>query len=106
MDDDILRALIKKAKGYETKEVIDEFVVDESSVPILSKRKVTYKDIPPDISAAKTLAEFKNAGGYGDFTEDELKKEKERLLRELASLSGEDGVLRERKSTRGQKTKK
>ncbi|MDR1939195.1 MAG: hypothetical protein LBQ40_00160 [Clostridiales bacterium] len=86
MNEDLMNALMKKAKGYETKEVVDEFVVDESNTPVLSKRKVIYKDVPPDVGAVKTIAEFIGDGGYPDYSTDELLKEKERLMTELERL--------------------
>jgi hypothetical protein len=86
MDDDLIKALRKKAKGYKAREVVDEFVVDENSAPVLSRRKVTYKDVPPDVGAVKTIAEILNDTGYKNFTTDELEKERERLLDELRKV--------------------
>jgi hypothetical protein len=83
MDEDLMKALRKKARGYKTKEVVDEFVIDESSTPVLSRRKITYKDVPPDIGAVKTIAEILSGAGYKELTTEELKKEKQRLLEEL-----------------------
>jgi hypothetical protein len=83
MDEDLMKALRKKAKGYKAKEIVDEFVIDEGSEPVLSRRKITYKDVPPDIGAVKTIAEILNDTGYKELTAEELKKEKQRLLEEL-----------------------
>jgi hypothetical protein len=83
MDEDLMKALRKKAKGYKAKEVVDEFVVDEGSTPVLSRRKITYKDVPPDIGAVKTIAEILSDTGYKELTAEELKREKQRLLEEL-----------------------
>jgi hypothetical protein len=87
MDEDLMKALRKKAKGYKAKEVADEFVVGKSGTPVLSRRKITYKDVPPDIGAVKTIAEILNGGEYRELTPEELKKEKQRLLEELKNES-------------------
>lgn len=86
MKEDLIKALLKKAKGYEAKEVVDEFVMDDGNRPILNKRKVTYKEVPPDINAVKAIAELTLEKDYKDYTPDELVKEKTRLLRELKDL--------------------
>lgn len=36
-------ALLKKALGYEAKEVVEEYVIDESGESKLSKKKITKK---------------------------------------------------------------
>ncbi|MDR3292878.1 MAG: hypothetical protein LBT20_02100 [Clostridiales bacterium] len=85
MNEDLIDALLKKAKGYEAKEVVDEFVVDESNLPVLSKRKVTYKDVPPDLGAVKAIAELAAEKEYRSLSTEELLREKRRLLKELES---------------------
>ncbi len=79
-------ALIKKAVGYDAKEEVKEFVVDEEGREVLSKKKVTKKHYSPDLSALKLVldryysdltAEFEN------MTEAELLQEKARLLQLL-----------------------
>lgn len=86
LNDDIISALLKKAVGYEAKEVVEEFVVDETNTPVLSKRKVTYKDMPPDVGAVKTIAELLNGDDIKGLTTEELEKEKGRLLGELSKI--------------------
>ena len=52
-------ALYKKALGYKLEEIVEEFVKDkEDDELILTKRKVSYKNIQPDISAVKMLLEI------------------------------------------------
>ena len=73
----IEKALLKKAFGYNYKEVIEEYVVDESGQK-LSKRKVTTKNVPPDISAVKFLLEEisqNSSVDYANLSDDELKAE-------------------------------
>lgn len=73
----IEKALLKKAFGYNYKEVIEEYSVDEEGQK-LTKRKVTTKNVPPDISAVKFLLEELNQNtsvDYASLTDDELKAE-------------------------------
>ena len=54
--DKIEKSLLKKALGYQYKEVIEEYSIGEDGEK-LSKKKITTKDVPPDISAVKLLLE-------------------------------------------------
>ena len=57
--DKIEKSLLKKALGYQYKEVIEEYSIGEDGEK-LSKKKITTKDVPPDISAVKLLLEELN----------------------------------------------
>ena len=84
-------ALFKRAVGYDTTDVVEEFAETEEGETRLTKRKVTTKNVPPDISAAKLLLELEEDGG-SDLTalsDEELEKEKDRLLAELARMKRE-----------------
>ena len=73
----IEKALLKKAFGYNYKEVIEEYAVDDAGQK-LTKRKVTTKNVPPDISAVKFLLEELNQNtsvNYSSLTDEELKAE-------------------------------
>lgn len=73
----IEKALLKKAFGYNYKEVIEEYSVDDEGQK-LTKRKVTTKNVPPDISAVKFLLEELGANAnldYTGLTDEELKAE-------------------------------
>ncbi len=75
--DKIEKSLIKKALGYQYKEVIEEYSIGEDGEK-LSKKKVTTKDVPPDISAVKLLLEELNVSHNIDFdalSDEELKQE-------------------------------
>lgn len=75
--DKIQKALLKKAFGYNYKEVIEEFSVDEDGQK-LTKRKVTTKNVPPDISAVKFLLDDINQNAdidYCNLTDDQLKEQ-------------------------------
>lgn len=67
-EEEINNALYKRAIGYEAKEVVDEYTVDEGGDYVLNKRKVTKKHISPDLTAAKLLLEK-----YSDRTNEEIK---------------------------------
>ncbi len=81
---DLQKALVKKALGYDAEEIVEEYVGEEDGVK-LSKRKVTVKNYPPDLSAIKMLME--ELPEVESMTDEQLEKEKKRLL-EL--LSAED----------------
>lgn len=50
----LLESVIKKAAGYESVETQEEYSLIEGEMT-LTKRKITTKDIPPDITALKLL---------------------------------------------------
>ena len=82
LEKEITNALYKKAFGYDTNEVVEEFVLDEGGDYKLSKRKVTKKHNSPDLSAVKMLLDKLETKTevYSDMTEEELMREKLRLL--------------------------
>lgn len=71
---DLEKSIIKKALGYNYKEVIDEYSVDESGNKTLTKRKVTTKNVPPDLSAVKLLLDqiTSTQKDYSALSDDEL----------------------------------
>lgn len=66
--EDILSALKQRALGYQSNEVIEEYTLDEHENERLIKKKVTKKNVPPDISAVKVLLEFENQSLNDDLT--------------------------------------
>ena len=84
MDDNFLKyrqklekSIIKKALGYRYKEVIMEYSIGEDGEK-LSKKKVTTKYVPSDISAVKLLLDSLNVASDVDLenlTDAELKAE-------------------------------
>ena len=99
MDDDKLKeALLKKALGFESEEVLEEYLPDDDGTPRLTKRKVTKKFNPPDMSALKFLLE---QGQLSDeeisrMTDKQLEEEMHRLLltlKEKESEQNENGDL-------------
>ena len=77
-------ALLKKAIGYDTSEIIEEFSENDGQV-VLVKKKVTKKSVPPDMTALKMLLEGESRADVTTMTEEELKAERNRLLKELAN---------------------
>ena len=75
---DLEQALIKKALGYDATEVVEEYVGDGEEIK-LSKKKVTTKNVPPDMSALKFLLD-ENQKQISEMTDQELYEEKVRLL--------------------------
>ena len=90
-EDEIRRALLKKALGYDVDEVVQEFCLDKDGQEMLSKKKVTKKHYSPDISAAKLLLE-RFYRSYEDrvlsMSDEELVREEKRL--EELLIKGED----------------
>ena len=78
IDGDINSALLKKALGFDAKEIVEEYALNSEGEVKLSKKKVTTKCVPPDVSALKMIMEL-NAP-LSAYTDEELEKEKERLL--------------------------
>ncbi len=74
------KALLKRALGYDAKEVIEEYAEVDGDVKLL-KRKVTVKNVPPDITAIKMITD--GAKGVGELSDDELEEEKQKLLKLL-----------------------
>ena len=91
-ENELKKALLKKAFGYTFDEIVEEYSLDEDGMPKLSKRKVTKKFNPPDISAVKMLLEskdFLSAEKLSHMTISELEQEKKRLLKLLKEENGE-----------------
>lgn len=85
LDEKIKEALLKKAIGFESDEIIEEYVADENGNSVLSKRKITKKYNPPDVVALKFLLE--EEGQFDDeiskMSDEDLLKERDRLLQLL-----------------------
>lgn len=91
-EEDIKKALVKRALGFVSDEIVEEYVPDENGKPILSKRKVTKKFNPPDINALRFLLEKENLADdeISKMTDEQLLHEKERLLQLLKEKEKED----------------
>ena len=96
-------ALKKRALGYRTTEVVEEYGVGEDGGVLLTKRRVTEKDVPPDLSALKLYLDYTEDGdNLSSMSLEELMQEREKLLKELAlcEQKGEkNGTSKVRKKT-------
>lgn len=79
MEEEIKGALKKCAIGFGTSEVVEEFSVEDGELKLV-KKKVTKRDIPPDIKAVKMLMDESGLDGLSD---EELEAEREKLLKIL-----------------------
>ncbi|MBO5224208.1 MAG: hypothetical protein J6C23_06835 [Clostridia bacterium] len=86
--DDLLCAVRKKAVGYTAEECVEEYGVNDGQLT-LCKRKITVKEVPPDLSAVKMLMEMDGADPYSKMSEEELENEKNRLLKLLKEKQNE-----------------
>ena len=76
------KALLKKALGYDFTETVMEYVSDEDGIK-LSKKKVTKKNVPPDMTALKMLL-VDEQEDLSQMSDEQLEKEKLRLIGILA----------------------
>lgn len=79
-DDDLEQALKKCAVGFDTSETVEEFAVQDGEMKLV-KRKVTRRDIPPDIKAVKMLLDERP--DLGQLSDEELAAERQKLLKML-----------------------
>ncbi|MDE5766746.1 MAG: hypothetical protein K2I17_06230 [Clostridia bacterium] len=72
-------ALKKCAVGLSASEVVEEFAVEDGELKLI-KKKVTRRDIPPDIKAVKLLLDSDDLSAA---TDGELEEERNKLLKML-----------------------
>lgn len=91
----IKQALLKKCLGYNTKEIVEEYVVENKEVK-LTKKKITKKHIPADISAMKLYFDYFNEGAsvFENMTDTELDQEAVKLIKRYQELTAVD-ILQE-----------
>lgn len=75
----VKNALLKCAVGLSASEVTEEFSLDGDELKLV-KRKVTRRDVPPDIKAVKMLMDGEDFTGVSD---EELCAEREKLIKYL-----------------------
>lgn len=75
----VKEALKKCAVGFGTSEVVEEFAVEDGELKLV-KRKVTRRDIPPDIKAVKMLLDDEDILAMSD---EQLESERQRLIKQL-----------------------
>lgn len=78
--------LLKKAMGYDSLEVVEEYSADDDGEVKLIKKKVVKKPIPPDVTALKLLMEG-GAVSIAEMSDEQLNEEKVRLLNLLKEIA-------------------
>lgn len=86
MDDEIMKTLLEKATGFFRDEVQEEYAVTAEGETVLVKRKVIKKYYPPDGAALRTYLELSSGKGEEELSDEELIRERERLLAELGNV--------------------
>ena len=84
-DEGIKKALIKCAVGFDTSEIVEEYAVDEGELKLV-KRKVTKRDVPPDIKAVKMLLD--GEADASQMSDEELEERREKLI----AMLKEEGI--------------
>lgn len=97
-DSEVKAALIKKALGYDATEVIEEYVAGEEGEIRLSKKRITVKNVPPDVTAIKMLID--DGEDISEMSDEQLECEKQRLLAALCSFERKEKEKRECKKTK------
>ncbi len=86
----IEKALIKRAVGYDAEETVMEFSSDVNGEERLLKRKVTTKNFPPDVQAAKLLLDMDGEDDFISFSDEQLETERKRLYKILEEIKKND----------------
>ncbi|MCD8372636.1 MAG: hypothetical protein LUD27_04980 [Clostridia bacterium] len=78
-------ALLKCAVGFDTCEVVEEYTVEDGELKLV-KRKVTKRDVPPDIKAVKLIMD--GEAEVETMSEEELNQRREKLI----AMLKEEGI--------------
>ena len=92
-------AIVKKALGYDTTEVVEEYVSDDTGEIKLTKKKVTKKNVPPDLTALKMLIDSEEEP-IETMTDEQLEEEKKRLLKLLKDFEEKEKKIAKKKTKR------
>jgi len=85
-DEGLKKALIKCAVGFDTSEVVEEYAVDGDGLKLV-KRKVTKRDVPPDIKAVKMLLD--GEADAKEMSDEELEERRKKLIEMLKEETGD-----------------
>ena len=91
-DEGVKKALIRCAVGFDTSEVVEEYTMDEGELKLV-KRKVTRRDVPPDIKAVKMLLD--GEGDIDGMSDEELQERRKKLI-EMLKEEGIDSQNQDR----------
>lgn len=80
-----MKALKQCITGLTTKEIVTEYDVDDDGKLKIVKQKINEKNLPPNSDIIKLVYQHytENKVDYDKFSDDDLEKEKNRLLKEL-----------------------
>lgn len=98
-EDKIEDALLKVALGCRLEETTEEYGEVDGELKLL-KRKLTKKDVPPDLKAVQLLLAESGGGDFSAISDEELEAEKTRLLEALKSEKDGGRVAVKKKSVR------
>ncbi len=88
---DILDNLLKRALGYTQEETTVEYSVEEDGSKRATKERKSEKVYPPDMQALKLYLELREEDDLTALTDEELEREKNRLMCELYAISKGEG---------------
>ena len=95
MSEDLaLSALKNLIEGATTVEEIEEYIIDDNKKLILKGTKKVIKKLPPDLSAIKTVLSMDDVSNLKSLSDEELEKEKQKLLKQLLSEQKEEKDIR------------
>lgn len=85
-DNSTINAIKSLASGMMVKEVTEEYAADDDGNMKLVKKKINKKMLPPNTDICKMLYSSvkSDESKYKSMTDEELEKEKQRLLKELS----------------------
>lgn len=89
--DEIKKALYKRAVGYETNEIVEEYSTSKEDGETLTKKKKTIKSVPPDITATKLYLDLNQANEQqlNSLTDKELDEEINKIILKLTKKDKE-----------------
>ena len=83
METELMKSLLKRAKGYRYNEVQEEYSIKEDGEFVLTKKKNVRKYCPPDSNALKAYLDISSEKRECDLSDEELQKEKKELIEKI-----------------------
>ena len=80
METELMKSLLKRAKGYRYNEVQEEYSIKEDGEFVLTKKKIVRKYCPPDASALKAYMDIAGEQNTASMSDEELENEKQKLM--------------------------
>lgn len=101
----INEALLKVALGFQVAEVTEEYAEVDGAMK-LTKRKRIKKDVPPDLKAVQLLLAEAGGTGYSVMSDEELERERERLLESVREQAKQEEQKMKKKAVTKRKNEK